>query len=100
MERRHRRTKREKLEDELLKTEEAIEQYTEAIATMEERRQSLLEEIEAEHVREVTKLLKEKNLSVEQLKNLLGGTRCIGKNIGMAGKIEIYPCHFYKYRPI
>ena len=65
MERRHRRTKREKLEDELLKTEEAIEQYTEAIAT--------LEEIEAEHVREVTKLLKEKNLSVEQLKNLLGG---------------------------
>ena len=58
MERRHRRTKREKLEDELLKTEEAIEQYTEAIATMEERRQSLLEEIEAEHVREVTKLLK------------------------------------------
>lgn len=73
MERRHRRTKREKLEDELLKTEEAIEQYTEAIATMEERRQSLLEEIEAEHVREVTKLLKEKNLSVEQLKNLLGG---------------------------
>ena len=73
MERRHRRTKREKLEDELLKTEEAIEQYTEAITTMEERRQSLLEEIEAEHVREVTKLLKEKNLSVEQLKNLLGG---------------------------
>ena len=72
MERRHRRTRREKLEDELLKTEEAIEQYTEAIATMEERRQSLLEEIEAEHIREVTKLLKEKNLSVEQLKNLLG----------------------------
>lgn len=73
MERRHRRTKREKLQDELLKTEEAIEQYTEAIATMEERRQSLLEEIEAEHIREVTKLLKEKNLSVEQLKDLLGG---------------------------
>lgn len=73
MERRHRRTRREKLEDELIKTEEAIEQYTEAIATMEERRQSLMEEIESEHVREVTKLLKEKNLSVEQLKDLLGG---------------------------
>ncbi len=73
MERRHRRTRQEKLEDELLKTEEAIEQYTEAIATMREKRQSLMEEIEAEHMREVTKLLKEKNLSVEQLKNLLGG---------------------------
>ena len=72
MERRHRRTRREKLEDELVKTEEAIVQYTEAIATMEERRQSLMEEIESEHMREVTKQLKEKNLSVEQLKDLLG----------------------------
>ena len=72
MERRHRRTRREKLEDELVKTEEAIVQDTEAIATMEERRQSLMEEIESEHMREVTKLLKEKNLSVEQLKDLLG----------------------------
>ncbi len=72
MERRHRRTRREKLEDELVKTEEAIVQYTEAIATMEERPQSLMEEIESEHMREVTKLLKEKNLSVEQLKDLLG----------------------------
>ena len=52
--------------------EEAIEQYTAAIASMEERRQSLLEEIESEHIREVTKLLKEKNMSVEQLKSLLG----------------------------
>lgn len=73
MERRHRRTKREKMEDELRKTEEAIEQYKEAIATMEERRQALMEELESEHVREVTRLLKEKNLSVEQLKDLLGG---------------------------
>jgi len=73
MEKRHRRTKREKLEDELLKTEEAIEQYTAAISTMQERRQELLEQIEAEHIKEVTKLLKEKNLSVEQLKSLLGG---------------------------
>ena len=32
----------------------------------------LEEELESEHVREVTKLLKEKNLSVEQLKELLG----------------------------
>ena len=39
---------------------------------MEEKRQSLLEEIESEHIREVTKLLKEKNLSVNQLKDLLG----------------------------
>ena len=72
MERRHRRTRREKMEDELLQTEEAIRQYREAISAMEEKRRSLLGEIEAEHIREVTKLMKEKNLSVEQLKSMLG----------------------------
>ena len=72
MERRHRRTRREKLEDELVKTEEAIVQYTEAIATMEERRQSLMEEIESEHMREVTKLLNEKTLFGYQLSVLVG----------------------------
>ncbi len=72
MERRPRRSKREKLEEELQKTVEAIEQYTEAISTMEEKKQSLLEAIEQEHIREVTRLLKEKNLSVEQLKSIIG----------------------------
>lgn len=70
--RRPRKTKREKLEEELIKTEEAIEQYEAAIATMQERHQALAEEIEQEQIREVTRLLKEKNLSVEQLKGLLG----------------------------
>lgn len=60
------------MEDELRQTEEAIEQYKAAIATMEEKKHMLEEELESEHVREVTKLLKEKNLSVEQLKELLG----------------------------
>ena len=64
--------KKEKMEDELIQTEEAIRQYREVISTMEEKRRSLLAEIEAEHIREVTRLLKEKNLSVEQLKDLLG----------------------------
>ena len=72
MERRHRRTKREKMEDELRQTEEAIEQYKAAIATKKKKKHMLEEELESEHVREVTKLLKEKNLSVEQLKELLG----------------------------
>lgn len=75
--RRPRKTKREKLEEELAKTEEAIEQYEAAIATMQERRQALTEEIEQEQIREVTKLLKEKNLSVEQLKGLLGDRKTI-----------------------
>ena len=75
MDSRHRRTKKEIMEDELIQTEEAIRQYREVISTMEEKRRSLLAEIEAEHIREVTRLLKEKNLSVEQLKNMLGDMR-------------------------
>ena len=69
--RRPRRTNREKLEEELLKTEETIEQYTAALAEMQEKRQGLLEEIENEQIREVTRILKEKNLSIGQLRELL-----------------------------
>ena len=69
--RRPRRTKREKLEEELVKTEEAIRQYTGALAEMQEKRQMLMEEIENEQIREVTKILREKNLSVGQLKEML-----------------------------
>ena len=69
--RRPRRTKREELEEELLKTEETIEQYTAALAEMQEKRQGLLEEIENEQIREVTRILKEKNLSIGQLRELL-----------------------------
>jgi len=75
--RRPRKTKREKLEEELMKTQEAIEQYEAAIVTMQERKQALTEEIEQEQIREVTKLLKEKNLSVEQLKGLLGDRKTL-----------------------
>lgn len=69
--RRPRRTKREKLEEELLKTEETIAQYTAALSDLQEKRQALSEEIENEQIREVARLLKEKNLSVGQLKELL-----------------------------
>lgn len=70
--RRPRRTKREKLEEELAKTVETIEQYTAALEDMKEKRQMLLEEIENEQIREVTRILKEKKLSVGQLRELLG----------------------------
>ena len=62
----------EKLEEELQKTTEAIAQYTQSLADMEEKRQSLMEEIENERVREVSKLMKENNLSVDQLKDMIG----------------------------
>ncbi len=82
MERRHRRTRKEKLEDELKKTAETIAQYTAALSAMEEKRQSLIEEIENERIREVTRLMKEKNLSVDQLKDMIGasGAETVGQS--------------------
>ncbi len=82
MERRHRRTRKEKLEDELKKTAETIAQYTAALEAMEEKRRSLAEEIENERIREVTRLMKEKNLSVDQLKDMIGasGAETVGQS--------------------
>ncbi len=72
MERRPRRTKKEKMEEELLKTEEAIRQYQAAIVTMEKKKGELLEAIELEGIREVTKLMKKENLSLDELQELIG----------------------------
>ena len=74
MERRHRRTKKEKLDDELLKITEVMEQHSKALMDLEEKRLALIEEIEQERIREVTKLMKEKNLSVDQLRDIIGDT--------------------------
>ncbi len=74
MERRHRRTKKEKLDDELLKITEVMEQHSKALTELEEKRMALIEEIEQERIREVTKLMKEKNLSVDQLRDIIGDT--------------------------
>ena len=72
MERRHRRTKKEKLNDELMKITEVMQQHSKALSELEEKRQELIEELEQERIREVTKLMKEKNLSVDQLKDIIG----------------------------
>ncbi len=78
MERRHRRSRKEKLEDELQKVTETITQYTEAISEMEEKKQDLIAEIENERIREVTRLLREKNLSVDQLRDIIGNVQADG----------------------
>lgn len=71
MERRPRRSRKEKLEEELLKTEEAIESYKRGIVTMEKKKQELEELLEQERIREVTRLLEQKHMSVDQLKDLI-----------------------------
>lgn len=69
--RRPRKTKREKMEEEFVKIGETIEQYKAEIAALEERRQAMKDEIEQEEFREMTKFLKERNFSMERLKELL-----------------------------
>ena len=71
--RRPRKTKREKMEEEFVKIGETIEQYKVDLAALEERRQAIKDEIEQEEFREMTKFLKERNFTMDRLRELLEG---------------------------
>ncbi len=71
--RRPRKTKREKMEEEFVNIGETIEQYKVDLAALEERRQAIKDEIEQEEFREMTKFLKERNFSMDRLRELLEG---------------------------
>ena len=71
--RRPRKTQREKMEEEFVKIGETIEQYKVDLAALEERRQAIKDEIEQEEFREMTKFLKERNFSMDRLRELLEG---------------------------
>lgn len=60
-----------KLQEELKKTQEVIEQYKAAISTQEEKALQLLEDIKKEELKELSLILDGKNMSVSELKELL-----------------------------
>lgn len=66
-----RRSPIERLQDEIKNTQDAIEQYKSAIKTQEEKLKQLQDEIKIEEFKEVSSLLKEKNMTISELKELL-----------------------------
>ena len=66
-----RRTPLEKLNDELSSTLEAIEQYETCLITLKEKAQAIKEQIELEELKSIVELLKEEDMSIDNLKELI-----------------------------
>ena len=66
-----RKSPMEKLQEELGDVISTIAQYENCLETMKEKKKSLEERIQLEEFKAVSGLLKEKNMSLEDLKDLL-----------------------------
>lgn len=66
-----RKTALEKLQEELVSTREAVGQYENCLKTLREKERMLQEQIEMEELKNLSGMLKEQNLSVDDLKDLI-----------------------------
>lgn len=66
-----RKTALEKLQEELTSTREAIGQYESCLKTLREKERMLGEQIEVEELKSLSGMMKEQNLSVKDLKELI-----------------------------
>ena len=66
-----RRTPLEKLKGELSSTMEVIEQYATCLATLKEKAQDIKEQIELEELKPIVELLKEEDMRIDDLKELI-----------------------------
>lgn len=66
-----RKTALEKLQEELTSTREAIGQYESCLKTLREKERMLGEQIEVEELKSLSGMMKEQNLSVDDLKDII-----------------------------
>lgn len=66
-----RKTALEKLQEELTSTREAIGQYESCLKTLREKERLLGEQIEVEELKSLSGMMKEQNLSVDDLKDII-----------------------------
>lgn len=66
-----RKTPIEKLNVELIKTQEEIQNHKSAIKTLEEKVKQLKEEIKLEELKELSTVLDDSNISISELKELI-----------------------------
>lgn len=66
-----RKTPIEKLNVELIKTQEEIQNHKSAIKTLEEKVKQLQEEIKLEELKELSTVLDDSNISIHELKELI-----------------------------
>ena len=70
-----RKTALEKLQEELVSTREAVGQYEGCLKTLREKERMLQEQIEVEELKSLSGMLREQNLSVDDLKDIIGQYR-------------------------
>jgi len=66
-----RKTTLEKLREELYTTQETISQYKSCLNTLKEKEKTLQEQIEIEELKALSGLMKDQNLSVGTLKDII-----------------------------
>lgn len=66
-----RKTPIEKLQGELAEVQESICQYENCLETLREREKSLEEQIQLEEFKAVSEMLKERDMTIEDLKEML-----------------------------
>lgn len=66
-----RKTPIEKLNEELVKTQEEMQNHKNAIKTLEGKVKQLQEEIKLEELKELSTVLEESNISIAELKELI-----------------------------
>lgn len=68
-----RKSTMEKLTEQLAEVQESVVQYESSLEALKEREKELLEDIEREKFHEITVIMKEKELSMDDLKALVAG---------------------------
>lgn len=66
-----RKSPKEKLEEKLLNVEDAISQYTQCLEKLKTEQKELMEELERMEIAELSAILKEKHLSVNELRDMV-----------------------------
>ena len=68
-----RRTAAQKLQEEIMEVQGAIAQYEASLETMKKREKELCQEIQLEEFKVVNEMLKERDMTIDDLKEMLAG---------------------------
>ena len=66
-----RKSPTEKLQEQLLNTKEEIATHKSAIKMLEEKEKQLIEELKMEELKELSDVLKENNISITEIKDII-----------------------------
>lgn len=72
-----RKSPKEKLQEKLLEVDAAITQYQQCLETLKAEKKTIEADLENLEIAELSTILKERNLTVDQLKQIVEQTECL-----------------------